>query len=382
MKVLHVMPSLRQSYGGPLRAVLDLSARALKFGLDSHVLGFGPIDIPDNPLAMDAIHALPVTWNNRFCYSAALNCWLEENIAQYDGVVLHGMWTYPNWAVASACRRHGVPYACFPHGMLEPWAVFRQGPWKLSKKVVYWRLIEERIFRSARCVFFTTDRERSLAETTFRIGGAHLILIPYGMETGVLMDSAEPSPAVQLPQDWRVALYLGRIHEKKNIAFLIQAWADARPPAEWHLVIAGSGDERLVTLLKKLVARHGLEGNVHFTGFVAGAEKAYLLHRADWFVLPSRQENFGIAVLEAIAVGCPVAISDQVFIAEMLHERSEVLPLSSDEWVRFISERMPDMDWRNELARLDAHHLDSNLNIDKVSRDWADTITHSLAGEN
>lgn len=379
MKVLHVMPSLRQSYGGPLRAVLDLSARAAQFGLDSHILGFGPVDIPDNPLPMEAIHSLPITWSNRYCYSAGLNRWLRENITKFDGVVLHGMWTYPNWAAAAACRRLAVPYACFPHGMLEPWAVYKQGAWKLSKKLAYWKLIEESIFREARSVFFTTERERSLAEATFHMGGAHLILVPYGMET----EPIEPSAVTmqQFPDSWRVTLFLGRIHEKKNIAFLIDAWAAARPPAEWHLVIAGSGDDRLLAQLKKQVTRHGLDDHIHFTGFVAGADKSYLLRRAEWFVLPSRQENFGIAVLESIAAGCPVAISDQVFFAEMLHEKSEVLPLSMEAWVRFISERMQDLNWRNELMALDSRHLQVNLNIEKISRDWAHTLTQALIGD-
>jgi glycosyltransferase involved in cell wall biosynthesis len=378
MRVLHILPSLKQTYGGPTRAVLDLSARAAEFGLQGEILGFGELDIADNPLPRHLIHALPIKTPKQYCYSPALRPWLRENLGRFDGVVLHGMWMYPNWAAAKECLKRKVPYACFPHGMLEPWAVYRQSRWKAIKKLSYWHLREQGIFSEAECVFFTTSRERTLAETTFHLGGMHLLLAPYGVD-GTRKDVPRPErPELLQPPERKVALFLGRLHPKKNVELLIEAWTKSRPSGEWHLVIAGSGKDSYVRELQKSVARLGLEEQIHFVGFVTGADKSYLLQRASWFLLPSFQENFGVAVLEAITYGCPAVISDQVFIADDLHDRSEVLPVNTDAWVKFMRERMPDDSWRAELARLDRELLLPKMTIESVARSWASRLSQTF----
>src|SRR5579863_7230582 len=138
MRVLHVLPSLDQMYGGPISAVLELSARGFEFGLTSEVLGFGDNRLFDCPLAADRIHELPQNRPRSYCYSRDLRGWLRARVASYEGVVLHGMWLYPNWAAAEECMASSVPYACFPHGMLEPWPIRGQGLLKRAKKTAYW----------------------------------------------------------------------------------------------------------------------------------------------------------------------------------------------------------------------------------------------------
>ena len=378
VRILHVLPSLQQSYGGPTRAVLDLSARAEAFGLHSEVIGFGDLDMPDNPLSPELIHSLPVQIPKRYCYSHGFRGWLRQNLGRFDGVVLHGMWVYPNWAVSTECNRQGVPYACFPHGMLEPWAVYRQTWWKALKKLSYWHLREQAVFEGARCVFFTTKRERRLAQETFHLGGLQLLLAPYGVDCNQETTSSPTRPELHQPSGRKVALFLGRLHPKKNIDFLIDAWAEARPKEPWHLVIAGSGDEAYVDRLRSAVSSAGLEQQVHFVGFVTGNDKRYLFQRASWFLLPSSQENFGISVLEAITNSCPVVISDQVFLADDLHEKSEVLPLKRAAWVKFMKERMPDELWAKQLVRLDQELVLPKLSIENVSREWAIKMSDSF----
>jgi len=378
LRILHVLPSLKQSYGGPIRAVLDLSARATRFGIRTEVLGFGELDIPDNPLGTESIHSLPVSRPRRYCYSRELVPWLNANLTHYDGVVLHGMWLYPSSAAASACVRTRTPYACFPHGMLEPWPVYKQSVWKAVKKVFYWNLREKRIFKRARCLYFTTDRERALADQTFHLGGTQRILIPYGIEMVSERISAPTTAMLTQPPSRKVALFLGRIHPKKNLHFLIQAWRQARPPEPWHLIIAGSGDEKYTARLRNLVAAGGLQETVHFTGFLSGKDKTYLLQRASWFLLPSEQENFGIAVAEAINHGCPVAISEKVSFCEFMHPQSEVLPVDLGAWVKFMRERMPDDAWRSKLIELDRATLLPKMSTDRVSQDWASTLLRTF----
>jgi len=262
--------------------------------------------------------------------------------------------------------------------MLEPWAVYHQTAWKTAKKTCYWHLLEKAIFKKARCVFFTTKRERTLAETTFHLKGLHLLLAPYGVDVNRKSVGQPRSPGLIQPPSRKVALFLGRLHPKKNVQLLITAWAKAKPSEAWHLVIAGSGDDSYVRRLRTAVSRLGLGKQVHFVGFVAGDDKSYLLQRASWFLLPSFQENFGVAVLEAVAHGCPAVISDQVFLADDLHERSEVLPVNTDVWVKFMEERMPDDSWREQLARLDREFLVSRMTIESVAKAWADRLMEAF----
>ena len=373
-RILHVLPSLDQRYGGPLRLVLDLSARALPLGLDSYVLGFGEPNLSDNPFPASRIHALPVAFPQSYCYSPSLASWLRENLSGFDGVVIHGAWLYPAWAAAHWCRRRGVPYACFPHGMLEPWAVNGQGWLKAMKKRVYWRWREHKIYAGARRAFFTTHTERRLASGLFQFECPQEVLTPYGIETDVPAAPQPARPDLVQPPERRIALFLGRVHPKKNAHFLLRAWAAAKVPPPWRLLIAGPGEEAYLSHLRHLAADLGIAEQVVFTGFVAGQDKAYLLQRADWFLLPSQQENFGVAVFEALSHNCPVAISDRVYLAETFPPGSEVLPLEFDAWVEFLKSRMADADWRNEVLRRDREHLLAHFSMEAVTVQWLDAM--------
>lgn len=369
-RVLHVLPSLDQRYGGPLRLVLDLSARSLARGLDSHVLGFGQPDIADNPFPASRIHSLPLAPPRGYCYSPLLAQWLRLNLSRFDGVVIHGAWLYPGWITARLCHEMGVPYACFPHGMLEPWAVDGQGWLKAAKKRVYWRWRERRIYAGARRAFFTTRTEMRLATKLFQFDCPQEVLTPYGLEPAPPLATEPLRPDLAQPPGRRIALFLGRVHPKKNVHFLVRAWAAARVPEPWFLLVAGPGEPEYLSSLQELAARLGVAERVLFPGFVAGQDKAYLLQRAGWFLLPSQQENFGVAVFEALSHHCPVAISDRVYIAEAFRPESEVIPLDFAAWVKFLQTRMVDETWRDEVLARDREHLLKRYSMDAVTEQW------------
>jgi len=155
---------------------------------------------------------------------------------------------------------------------------------------------------------------------------------------------------------------------------LLRAWAAAKVPPPWRLLIAGPGEEAYLSHLRHLASDLGIAEQVVFTGFVAGQDKAYLLQRADWFLLPSQQENFGVAVFEALSHNCPVAISDRVYLSEAFLPGSEVLPLEFDAWVEFLKSRMADADWRNEVLRRDREHLLPHFSMEAVTVQWLDAM--------
>ncbi len=372
IRVLHILPSLDESYGGPLRLVLDLSARAQSLGLESELVGVGKINIQDNPLDPARIHSVPAGILKTYAHSAELRRWLRRNLSRFDGLVVHGAWAYSGWAAAVEARAAGVPYAYFPHGMLERWALAGQGWLKQAKKRLYWRLRESAVCAGACCTFFTTARE--MQRTAVTIPEPKRILRPYGMLPRPPGVDAPANRRLSVPSGGRIALFLGRLHPKKNVDLLIRAWKQADVAEPWRLVIAGAGSDAYEQQLRRLVDDLGLHPSVYFTGFVSGVDKHYLLQHADWFLLPSSQENFGVAVLEAVEQGCALAISDQVYLADSFPQGAEILPVDVNEWTRFFRERMQDLQWRDHVRHRDRAYLMPGFSIDSVVEHWAGTF--------
>ena len=374
LRILHVLDSLDQRYGGPVRAILDLTAHSLSRGLDAEILGVGPLMVSDNPVAPERIHALRSSWPKGYGYLPGLDSWLSEHLLRFDGVVLHGMWMYSNWAFRKACARFAVPYAYFPHGMLEPWAVNGQGFAKSVKKKAYWLLRERAVFEDAVAVLYTTLQESRLALQAFRLPKVKTVIVPYGVSIAEKSATVPDRAELMVPDYVNVGLFLGRLHPKKNVEFLLEAWAEARPKDNWHLIVAGTGEPSYVGSVRRTARELGLSTRVSFPGMVTGNDKEYLFRRASWFFLPSYQENFGNAALEAIHYGCPVVLSDQVLICEFLHEHSEVLPLQFGVWVRFIRERMVDEEWRKSLVEFDRRLTKPRFEIEKIAQGWTNSM--------
>jgi glycosyltransferase involved in cell wall biosynthesis len=174
------------------------------------------------------------------------------------------------------------------------------------------------VLRDARAVFFTCEEERLLARRSFRPYRCREEVIGFGTAPAPMRaDVAVAALQTAYPQlrDRRLLLFLGRLHGKKGCDLLIEAFAALRErDARWQLVVAGTGDEALLAQLRALAERLGVAPALTWTGLLDGALKWGALHAAEVFALPSHQENFGVAVVEALACGTPVLISDKVNI--------------------------------------------------------------------
>ena len=314
MRVLHVIRSLHPEYGGPAQLVRCIVAAGPRLGWQGEV---ACLDLPDQPFLKDLhfpVHALGQN-NSTYGYSSRWVPWMQANIDRFDGVVVHGIWQYQSWGTWRAI--HGrKPYVMFPHGMLDPWFK-RTYPLKHVKKWLYWHLAERRVVRDANSILFTCETERRLAPQSFRMPPWHAAVVPYGAE----MPSGDPEqqreafyqhcPAVR---GRRFFLYLGRIHPKKGCDLLIDAFlAVAAQHPNVDLVMAGP-DAGMRAGLEARVRQAGLSHRVHWPGLITGDAKWGAFYAGEAFVLPSHQENFGIAVAEALACSRPVLISDQVNI--------------------------------------------------------------------
>jgi glycosyltransferase involved in cell wall biosynthesis len=276
------------------------------------------LDKPGEPYVQGQsfpIHALGPVSNN-YRYTARLEPWLRKNLARFDGVVIHGLWQYHDYGTYRVVHR-STPYVVFPHGMLDPYFK-RAFPRKHLKKQAYWVAREYRVLRDARAVCFTTPMERDLAVKTFWPQRWNPAVVSFGtlQPTGDAATQRDRFlaryPALR---QRRFFLFLSRIHSKKGCDLLLEAMARVTPAhPDLDLVIAGPDQEGLRPQLEAQAKGLGIDSRVHWTGMLEGDEKWGALYAAEAFVLPSHQENFGVAVVEALACGLPVLISDKVNI--------------------------------------------------------------------
>lgn len=315
MRILHIIRTINPEAGGPAEAVRTL--------ISYKDLGYeGEVVTQDDPSAPYLkglpfpVHALgPVT--TTYGYTPKLIPWLEKNRSRFDGAVVNGLWNYGGLAAYRALFGE-IPYVVFPHGMLDPY--FKSAyPLKHLKKLVYWLSAEYRVLKGANYVLFTSQAEKELAEKTFPIYRWTPHVVPYGADTPRIQKTealrAFYSHAPDL-EGKRFLLFLGRIHPKKGVDLMLEAFVQtAALDPELDLVIAGPDQVGWRQELQTIVDKAGLSGRVHWPGMLKGALKWGAFYACEAFILPSHQENFGIAVAEALACGKPVLLSDQVNIA-------------------------------------------------------------------
>ncbi|CAB3781810.1 glycosyltransferase [Pararobbsia alpina] len=316
LRVLHILPSLDPRMGGVAEAVVQLVRHMAPLGCTSEVV---TLDAPDGP-GFDRVDAtVHRVGPGRGFYGLSLPLvrWLRENRTRFDAFVVHGIWQFHSFAAWCGVVGTRTPLLVFPHGMLDPWFQHTY-PKKHLKKRVYWALLERWVFDRANRVLFTCETELELARRPFLTDRHRLAVNGFGIDS-VPADADQQadafSEAFPSVRNKRVLLFLSRIHEKKGCDLLIDAFADVAPhDPDLCLVIAGPSEPALLGQLKSMAASRGVADRIVWTGMLAGALKWSALRTAEVFVLPSHQENFGIAVVEAMASHTPVIITNKVNI--------------------------------------------------------------------
>jgi glycosyltransferase involved in cell wall biosynthesis len=316
VKILHIISSVNPAGGGPIEGVKQLGTTLVGQGHKVEIVSLDPPGAPYLAQAPLPVHALgPTTLG--YGFSPRFVPWLRANASHYDAVIVNGIWQYHSFGTWKVLHKSNTPYVLFTHGMLDPWFK-KEYPLKHLKKWMYWPWAEYRVLRDARAVLFTCEEERRLARTSFWLYRCNEVVVSYG--------TAKPKgdPDAELREFFehypelrgkRLALFMGRIHPKKGCDLVIEAFAKVlgKQP-DWHLVIAGPDQVGLRESLNYHAAELGIAPQVTWTGMVGGTMKWGALRAAEVFLLPSHQENFGIAVAEALAAGVPALISNKVNI--------------------------------------------------------------------
>jgi glycosyltransferase involved in cell wall biosynthesis len=316
VKILHIISSVNPAGGGPIEGIKQLGATLMSQGHPVEVASLDPPGAPYLAQAPLPVYALgPPQF--KYGFSSRFAPWLRDNAARYDAVIVNGIWQYHSFAAWKVLRKTSTPYVLFTHGMLDPWFK-RQYPLKHLKKWMYWPWAEYRVLRDARAVLFTCEEERRLARLSFWMYRCNEVVVSYGTAKPKgdpdheLREFFEHYPELR---GKRLALFMGRIHQKKGCDLLIEAFAKVLgQQQEWHLVMAGPDQVAWRDDLNYRAAELGIAPRITWTGMLGGTMKWGALRAAEIFVLPSHQENFGVAVAEALAAGVPALISDKVNI--------------------------------------------------------------------
>lgn len=341
MNVLQIIPSMHPDSGGTSQGIRNMIPELAKLGVYNEVV---TLDDPDedfqikDPFTTVALGPAKGPWR----YSKKLVPWLVGNLHRFDIVIVNALWLYHGHAFVKAFEEYKkinsaggkkIPkFFVMPHGMLDPY--FQKAPdrkLKAARNWLYWKLIENKLVNKADGLLFTCKSELELARESFSPYHPKKELnIGYGAEappaftTSMQAAFYDKCPEVK---DKPFILFLSRIHEKKGVDLLIGAYAQLLGNVQQQtrggsqapfpkLVIAGPGLESAYgkKILQLVSASPLLQQSIVFPGMLSGDAKWGAFYMSEAFVLPSHQENFGIAVVEALACKKPVLISNQVNI--------------------------------------------------------------------
>ncbi|HEY6977151.1 MAG TPA: glycosyltransferase [Chitinophagaceae bacterium] len=349
LKILHVIDKMNPETGGVCRAVRSIITGLSEKNVYNEVVC---LDLPEAPFIQElsfSTHALGYG-KRPWAFHPKLIPWLNKNIPRFDVIVVHGLWLFHSYAVKKSIQRFKqyqsakgkVPkFFIMPHGMLDPYFQKASGrKLKAIRNWIYWKIIEGSVINSADALLFTCNEERRLAREPFQpYYPKQETVIGLGIERPPTFNKAmseafhERCPGLK---NAPYLLYLGRIHEKKGVDLLINAFGqivkeigssesnsdNQNEIASLKLVIAGPGGETSYGQKIWQMASENvkLKDRIFFPGMLTGDAKWGAFYGCDAFVLPSHQENFGVAMVEALACSKPVLISNQVNIWKEIKE--------------------------------------------------------------
>lgn len=347
LRILHIIPGLDPGSGGPALALKGMVKAQKDIGLKPVV--YTALEENANRLYIDELQAMsievalcePVTGplkRHQEIHPMAMRLMKKSDVAH-----LHGLWEEVLYAGAKAARKHKIPYIIRPCGMLDPWSL-TQG--RLKKRLYYFFRLRK-MLEDAQGIHYTSGIEREKTEQlSFKTPG---FVVPNGLdweEYRHLPKRGWLRQSLGIRDNQLILLFLGRLHEKKGVHRLITAFQELNDTGV-SLVIVGEGESSYTQRLRHMVRSGSGSDRIYFTGQKTGADKLAAIVDSDLFVLPSAQENFGIAVAEAMACGVPVLISDQVNIHGEISKAGagEVFPLTNRALVNTLRR------WVNDPAR-------------------------------
>ena len=295
MKICIFTSSIDKNDGGPSRSVPILAKGLSLLGVDTTIVTFKSQQMNTHLLKGTEVCVKILSPNISIEE-------LETEIvsSNFDLIHCQNLWNPLYNKMARIARKHQIPYMMTPRGCLEPWAYQGQNFIKNLKKKIAMLLYQKKDLQRASCILSTAKME---ADNIRALGiKAPIAIIPNGIDVSEY--KCRPSRFNNSVK--KQILFLSRIHQKKGIEFLVDAWEilkDKYP--DWNVVIAGNGEEAYINQLKKVIITKRLQNSIEIVPPVFGEIKYKLYCESSLFVLPSYSENFGMVIAEAMSCGVP-----------------------------------------------------------------------------
>lgn len=329
MKVLQVIPYLHPSYGGPVTSLNAILNASCENGINVDVLstnaGF------DKHLSTDTDaylrpdvkkHIFDLSFPRFWFYSSGMKNWLENHVTQYDLLHLHIPFTAPFFMASKAAIKNKIPVVATLHGLLDPWSMSH----KALKKSLYYQMIERSHLSSITALHVTSSLEAQAVKN---------LNLSVAVKNFPLSVASSCVPRIKKTDENLVRLlFIGRLHPVKSIPTILDAVKHLKNSGmNVVLDLAGCGDPSYEQFLREKINNNQIQDQVIWHGHANEAQKISLYQHADLFVLPSLHENFGLAAAEAMGVGLPVIVSDQVGLAsDVLDTHSGLVVPAGDDF--------------------------------------------------
>ena len=341
LRIIHVIPSLAVRMGGPAVSLVGLATALQTLGADVSVLAIDTANSPKAPTTQRAtmkdlpagcqeldVRLFPAQFPRRFAYAPELQRALVREMDRTDVVHIHTLFLHPQYAAWRAASQARIPWVVSPKGALDPY-LRRRGRLRKKATDLLW---QRRMLDGAAALHLTSDDERRLVADLAIC--APECVIPNGIDTNLY--AALPPPHEFRDRflqgtDGPVILNHGRLTQKKGLDILIAAFARLRPAfPDARLVLVGPDDEGYGAYLRSVAETCGVAQQVVFTDILNGRDLLGALAATDVWALPSHTENFGMAVVEAMAASRAVVTSPQVNIAPDAHAAGALLMVRNE----------------------------------------------------
>jgi glycosyltransferase involved in cell wall biosynthesis len=292
VRAIHIVSGIDEEAAGPSYSVVRTCESLRAEGHRASLATIGRANLGDG------VNVFPPGFGPaRLGPSPRLRQWLEAQAQSGTVDVLHnhGLWMLPNIYPSRVARRYGIPLLVSPRGMLSEWALRHGSP----VKRLFWPLVQRPALSAVSCFHATAASEY---DDVRRLGFRQPVaVIPNGIDI--------PDRANSFDGNKRSLLFLGRIHPKKGVDLLLQAWRQVSPRfPDWHLRVAGPDNGGYLFEMQALAQELELQ-RIEFSGPLFGEAKLAAYRDAELFVLPTHSENFGMTVAESLAAGTPAIVS-------------------------------------------------------------------------
>ena len=381
MKILHISPSYWPAFefGGPIQSVHLLNRYLVKEGVDVTVYTTNA-GLEKEKIKLETIQYIdgvrvvyfPYFGSKNYNFSLSLFYVLLKTLKNFDLVHITGVWNFPVFVGGVLSRLYKKPYIISPRGSLYPETFKGRSKFKYFKKLINYHLVLKKTIKSVWAFHFTTLDEAEKTINFLNLDNDYFV-VPNGLDLRQIKKETPEKgyfkKKFSIKKDY--ILILGRLSWKKGFDILIPAFAKIKEKfSDLVLVVSGPDQENYKKQIEDWARKYKVEKDIIFTGLLEGKDKwgAYL--DAEVFVLPSYSENFGMVVVEAMACGVPVVISEKVGIFKEVKESEAglVVSLDIDKVSKAISELLENRSLKEKISKNAKKLIEEKYNIKEVAR--------------